>query len=58
MIRVGHVGDESAVFLADGDGFAVVGPGEDLVCGGRVEGLAVFGKGDAMVELGVLVWSM
>lgn len=56
MVRVGHVGDEGAVFLANGDGFAVVVPGEDFICGGGVEGLAVFGEGNAMVELDLLVW--
>lgn len=53
VVRVGHVGDEGAAGGGgEGCGGGGVGPGVDVVLCAGVEGFAVFGDGDAVVELG------
>jgi hypothetical protein len=55
QVAVAHVGDDAARFAADGAAAGVVGPGEDGLGGGGVEGLAVVGEGNAVVKLEKLV---
>ncbi|KAJ3495214.1 hypothetical protein NLG97_g3555 [Lecanicillium saksenae] len=51
VVRVAHVGDDGAVGVAELDGLGVVRPLVHIFGRGGVQGLAVIGQGDAVVEL-------